>query len=307
MKRRLKRLLRSTNSSGALAEHRGLLRSANFPTHGVIAEHAIYSPPVAERERSNPPLARVTRPTRFAPLLRLPPYGSGSQQRTLVTRGQRQRASPLPSKPRLTPLPLDDRRRTPERPRHPLACVESRDGQIFNSPTASRHSRPCPGSMSTEHLATHDVLTESDQWVIGFGRCTGNSGVAKTVAGRVYTRDVAASFTLVERKACARGNTWRNGNPANGNARMLGIEPEARGGMVGGRGTNPARPILDLSSHFRGPASKNLGRPVLKKFDPPQNDAPRLSGGPAARWASCPLVRGLRRARTHQRPSGGLP
>ena len=77
MKRSLKRLLRSTKSSGALAEHRGLLRSASFRTHGVIAEHAIYSPPVAERERSSP--------TRFAPLLRLPPYGSGSQQRTLVT------------------------------------------------------------------------------------------------------------------------------------------------------------------------------------------------------------------------------
>jgi hypothetical protein len=85
MKRSLKRLLRSTNSSGALAEHRGLLRSASFRTHGVIAEHAIYSPPVAELERSSPPLARVSRNTRFAPLLRLPPYGSGSQQRTLVT------------------------------------------------------------------------------------------------------------------------------------------------------------------------------------------------------------------------------
>jgi hypothetical protein len=80
-----KGLLRYPNSSGALAEHEGLLRSANFPTHGVIAEHAIYSRPEAERQRSSPPLARVTRPTRFAPLLRLPPYGSGSQQRTLVT------------------------------------------------------------------------------------------------------------------------------------------------------------------------------------------------------------------------------
>jgi hypothetical protein len=80
-----KGLLRYPNSSGAAAEQNFVLRSANFPTHGVIAEHAIYSRPEAERKRSSPRLARVSHQTRFVPLLRLPPYGSGSQQRTLTT------------------------------------------------------------------------------------------------------------------------------------------------------------------------------------------------------------------------------
>jgi hypothetical protein len=47
-------LLRYPNSSGAAAEQNLVLRSANFPTHGVIAEHAIYSLPEAERKRSSP-------------------------------------------------------------------------------------------------------------------------------------------------------------------------------------------------------------------------------------------------------------
>jgi hypothetical protein len=36
-----------------------------------------------------------------------------------------------------------------------------------------------------EHIATNDVLTESDQWVIGLDRCRGNSGVAKRALARV--------------------------------------------------------------------------------------------------------------------------
>jgi hypothetical protein len=61
-------LLRYPNASGAAAEHRGLLRSASFRTHGVVAEHAIYSSPGAEQQRSSPALARVVPQTRFAPL-----------------------------------------------------------------------------------------------------------------------------------------------------------------------------------------------------------------------------------------------
>jgi hypothetical protein len=79
MKPTPKGLLRYPNSSGALAEHKSLLRSANFPSSGVVAEHAIYSSPEAEQKRSKPRLARVSQNTRFAPLLRLPPDGSGSQ------------------------------------------------------------------------------------------------------------------------------------------------------------------------------------------------------------------------------------
>jgi hypothetical protein len=95
--------------------------------------------------------------------------------------------------------------------------------------------------------------------------------------------------------------------------RMLEIEPEARGGVRGvGAIQTPARyldlPFLHSAALFQnlgGPASKNLGRPVLKMLGPAQNDAPRLSRGSASRRASCPLVAILQRARTHQRPSGG--
>jgi hypothetical protein len=72
-----KSLLRYPNCSGAAAEQNFVLRSASFRTHGVVAEHAIYSCPGAEQQRSKPRLARVSHFTRFAPLLRLPPYGSG--------------------------------------------------------------------------------------------------------------------------------------------------------------------------------------------------------------------------------------
>jgi hypothetical protein len=46
--------LRYPNSSGAAAEQNLLLRSASFRTSGVVAEHAIYSSPAAEQQRSNP-------------------------------------------------------------------------------------------------------------------------------------------------------------------------------------------------------------------------------------------------------------
>jgi hypothetical protein len=87
----------------------------------------------------------------------------------------------------------------------------------------------------------------------------------------------------------------------NGNARMFEIQPKTRPGGGGGGGRSVARPILDLLRHFRGPALQNLGGPAMKMFDRAQKQASRLSGGPAARWASCPLVRGLRRALTHRR------
>jgi hypothetical protein len=61
-------VLRYPKPSGAAAEQDLLLRSASFRTSGVVAEHAIYSLPEAEQQRSSHPLC-ATRPA-------LPPYGS---------------------------------------------------------------------------------------------------------------------------------------------------------------------------------------------------------------------------------------
>jgi hypothetical protein len=115
----------------------------------------------------------------------------------------------------------------------------------------------------------------------------------------IYARDVATSFTVYLQRACGRARE-PGATEALANEKPYPIEMVAKKTVVGtGVGGNSrARPILDLSSLFRVSASKNLGRPALKKFGPSQNYSLRLSGGQQhvgrrVRWFRACDARGL--------------
>jgi hypothetical protein len=123
---------------------------------------------------------------------------------------------------------------------------------------------------------------------------------------RGFARVVATSSTLVERKARARGNPWRNGSAANGQSSNINGLAEKTGVWVPGGGRTSAGRYLDLLSQQSAAALKKFGFRFWPRFGFENLGPPRLGRGLGARWASCPVVGGLRRARTHQRPSGGL-
>jgi hypothetical protein len=120
---------------------------------------------------------------------------------------------------------------------------------------------------------------------------------------RVFARNLAATFTIYLLED-ARGPGDRRNVSFGDICRVAG---HLTGGRVPVGGANPARRIIDLSSHFRGPVSQNLVGPGSENLGWPVKPAaltqPRLS------IALCVLSAavGPPGVQTHQRPSGGAP
>jgi hypothetical protein len=252
------------------------------------------------------PLPALARASQNTPAKHPPAFGSGCSGLPLS------KPAEVPSRP-CARLPPRTRRATDHAanfeegrdcPRHRQSRVESCNQRIVNSAASPRLSRRQPHSMSTaitdpadtrhtcphqsrhslEHLATHDVLTETDQWVIGFGRCTGNSGVAKTVGAR-GNQAIGAIEALAMQQS-----------------RFPRIEPEARGVWVGVAGRSFARPILDLFAFFRGPALKNLAAVGSEKVGWPVKPAALTQRRCVIGQIALAATRERAGAKTHQRP-----
>jgi hypothetical protein len=124
---------------------------------------------------------------------------------------------------------------------------------------ATTHQRPRHG-FDAEPIATNDVLIESDQWVIGLRRATGNSGVTETVGG--------IQLGTVPQLAVRRARQTKR---MDANCPALKSSARDPAGYAGGKKPEIAD-LFDLfllhsGAPFQilgGLGLKKLGRPVLK-------------------------------------------
>jgi hypothetical protein len=175
--------------------------------------------------------------------------------------------------------------------------------------------------MSTEHLATHDVLIESDQWVIGICRCRGNIGVAKTAAGLpadvwldrhrgLHARAILLVPTLEFRKICAREGQALGAALLQQQCRFVGLPLTTFSKKAGVGGKTSDGGYLDLPSQHSGALLKILGGSVSKIWRRPWPENLGWPVKPAALTQRRCVIRQIAlaaiweraAAKTHQRP-----